>query len=165
MASDFHDMASKARAAHEHVTAEAEKGRRDRQHADDEFLEAAIAALKRDVVPLLTEAMAAFADDGIKARICEHFDVHNRAARGMPRVSFRCLGPKRATDGYQFEAAAVFFASDGNTIFAGAAESSIDRDAKRSLGLAPVGTCEGLVTKAVETAIAAYFNERDRWIR
>jgi hypothetical protein len=156
-------MASKARAAHEHVTAEAEKGRRDRQHADDEFLEAAVVALKRDVVPLLTEAMRAFAEDGIKAGISEDFDVRNRGARAMPRVSFRCLGHKRATDGYQFEAAAVFFASDGNTVFAGAAESSIDRDAKRSLGLAPIRACEGLVTKAVETALTAYFNERDRW--
>jgi hypothetical protein len=126
-------------------------------------VEAAIAALKRDVVPLLTQAMTAFAEDGIKAGISEHFDVQNRAARVMPRVSFRCLGPKRVADGYQFEAAAVFFASDGNTIFAGAGESSIDREAKHPIGLAPVGTCESLVTKAIEIALNAYFNERDRW--
>jgi hypothetical protein len=126
-------------------------------------VEAAIAALRRDVAPLLTEAMAAFADDGIKASISEHFDVHERAARVMPRLSFRCLGPKRATDGYQFESTAVFFASDGKTIFAGAGGNSIDRETKHPIGLAPVGACESLVTKAIETALNAYYSERDHW--
>ena len=61
---------------------------------------------------MLRQAVTAFAEDGITAAISEHFDVHNRAARVMPGVSFRCLGPKRTSDGYQFEATAVFFASD-----------------------------------------------------
>jgi len=163
MAPDFRDMASKTKAAHEHLKDAVEKGRRDHQNAEDEFVAAAIAALKRDVVPLLTDAKIAFAEDGIKATISEYFDVLHRAARVMPRVSFRCQGPKRAADGYQFEATAVFFASDGNTIFVGTGTSSIDREAKHPIGHARVGTSEALVTKAIETALNAYYNERDRW--
>ena len=65
--------------------------------------------------------------------------------------------------GYQYEAAAVFFSSDGNSVFAGSGTSSIDREAKHPIGQAPVGGCETLITKAIETALNAYFNERERW--
>jgi hypothetical protein len=156
-------MVSKAKAAHEHLRNAAEQGRRDRLHAEKEFVAVAIAALAKDVVPLLIDAKTAFAEDGIQAAISEHFDVVNRGPRVMPRVSFRCQGPKRAADGYQFESTAVFFASDGNTIFVGTGTSSIDREVKHPIGLAPVGKCEDLVTKAIETALTAYYAERDRW--
>lgn len=163
MAPDFRDMASKTKAAHEQLKAEADERRKDRESADAGFVQAAIAALNRDVVPLLTQAKEAFEEDGIRATISEHFDVHNRPTRVLPCVSFRCQGPKRASDGYQYEAAAVFFSSDGNSVFAGSGTSSIDREAKHPIGQAPVGGCETLITKAIETALNAYFNERERW--
>ena len=150
MALDFRDMASKTKAAHEQLKAEADERRKDRESANAGFVQAAVAALNRVVVPLLTQAKEAFEEDGIRARISEHFDVHNRPTRVLPCVSFRCQGPKRASDGYQYEAAAVFFC------FAASGTSSIDREAKHPIGQAPVGGCETLITKAIETALNAY---------
>ena len=73
MSADFDDMASKAKAAHEARIAQ--QDRQDAAQRDDKerIVEAAIAALSADVLPLLEKAAAAFRQNGIETKITKDF--------------------------------------------------------------------------------------------
>ena len=69
MSADFDDMASKAKAAHE--ARMAQQDRQDTAQRDDRgrIVDAAVAALTAEVLPLLEKAVAAFRQNGIETKI------------------------------------------------------------------------------------------------
>jgi hypothetical protein len=159
MSADFDDMASKAKAAHE-----ARIARRDRQDAaqrDDKarIVEAAIAALTADVLPLLERAAAAFRQNGIETKITKDFEVKGIVSKN-PTMTFRCIGPMRA-EGWQFEGPAAFFTSNGSVI--GVAKETYDREPTEQLGSGSPGRSEALITQAVQKTLDAYFVQLDKY--
>jgi NCAIR mutase (PurE)-related protein len=90
MSVNFDDMASKAKAAHEARIAE--QDRQDAAQRDDKgrTVEAAIAALTADVLPLLEKAAAAFRQNGIETKITKDFEVKGIVSKN-PTMTFRCI--------------------------------------------------------------------------
>jgi hypothetical protein len=153
---DFRDMTSKAKAAYETRTAVQKNKDAQERAARTEIGNAAVTILKTHVLPVLERARAEFAEGHIEATIATDFDVHSYIGK-KPSVSFRCLGPKRRSDGWQFQAPAVFFTSDGNTIDVGAAKDELDRDAKEQIGKARPEEIEHVLAKAIQKALDAYY--------
>ena len=161
MSVDFDDMASKAKAAHEARIAE--QDRQDAAQRDDKgrIVEAAIAALTADVLPLLEKAAAAFRQNGIETKITKDFEVKGIVSKN-PTMTFRCIGPMRA-DGWQFEGPAAFFTSNGSVITVGVAKETYDREPTEQLGSGSPGRSEALITQAVQKALDAYFVQLDKY--
>jgi hypothetical protein len=161
MSADFDDMASKARAAHE--ARMAQQTRQDTAQRDDRgrIVDAAIAALTEEVLPLLEKAVAAFRQNGIEAKITSDFKDKGTLSKN-PTMTFRCIGPKRK-DGWQFEGPAAFFTSDGSMIAVGVATEIYDREPMQQLGSGPPGQNEALITQAVQKSLDAYFVQLDKY--
>src|SRR5271157_2760702 len=161
MSADFDHMASKAKAAHE--ARMAQYNRQDTAQRDDRvrIVDAAIAALTAEVLPLLEKAVAAFRQNGIETKITNDFEVKGIVSKN-PTMTFRCIGPKR-TDGWQFEGPAAFFTSDGSMITVGVAKEIYDREPAEQLGSGSPGQSEALITRAVQTALDAYFVQLDKY--
>jgi hypothetical protein len=150
---NFREMAQKAKAAHEARRAEAGKQSAAKQAARSNVVDQAIRQLEGQVLPLLGAAKAEFAEQDIDSEITKDFGVKNFPNQN-PRVVFRCLGPRR-----QFKARSAWFESNGQTIFIGV---TADQDQARPSNwteASPGGDCAGLVTQAVEQALASYFVE------
>lgn len=161
---DFKDIVAKGRTAHEQRIAGEEARRAAERDARSMAVDAAVAALEEDVLPLLERARADFAEEGIETKIEREFDVKRRAASVNPCVSFRCLGPRRASDGYQPSAPAIFLSSDGKVIYASAENVAFDNRPHEELGTARRGESAALVARAVERAVDVYFKEMDQWL-
>jgi hypothetical protein len=161
MSADFDDMASKAKAAHEARTAQ--ENRQDAAQRDEKgrIVDAAIAVLTADVLPLLEKAAAAFRQNGIETKITKDFEVKGIVGKN-PSMTFRCIGPMRA-DGWQFEGPAAFFTSNGSVITVGVAKETYDREPTEQLGSRLPGQSEALITQAVKRALDAYFVQLDKY--
>ena len=162
MSADFDDMASKAKAAHEARIAK--QDRQDAAQRDDKgrIVEAAIAALTADVLPLLEKAAAAFRQNGIETKITKDFEVKGIVSKKNATMIFRCIGPMRA-DGWQFEGPAAFFTSNGSVITVGVAKETYDREPTEQLGSGSPGRSEALITQAVQKILDAYFVQLDKY--
>jgi len=161
MSVDFDDMASKAKAAHEAQIAQ--QDRQDTAQRDEKgrIVNAAIAVLAADVLPLLEKAAAAFRQNGIETKITKDFEVKGIAGKA-PSMTFRCIGPLRA-DGWQFEGPAAFFTSNGSVITVGVAKETYDREPREQLGSGSPGQSEALITQAVRSALDAYFVQLNKY--
>ena len=152
---DFRKMAADAKSAEEaRVAALREASDQAKKIADDK-VDLAIQALNDEVRPILNDAVAAFASEGIDARVVEMFDVRNRMVWVAPSLKFSCFSRKRGSDNYQSESAPVFFASDGQSLSVGLGENGFDKEPKKSLGVVQHGNAAETVARAIKEALDA----------
>jgi hypothetical protein len=167
MSADFERMASEAKAAHEARVARRVEQDQDRRQKDQDrrqkrsrSVHDAVAALTTHVLPILEQAAVEFHKQSIETKVTRNFDVENSIGR-HPSVTFRCLGPRRS-DGWQLEAPAAFFSSDGAIIWVGVANETYDRKPTEELGVAVPSDSGALVAQAVQRALNAYFAEIEK---
>lgn len=133
-----------------------------------DMVDAGIAMLNADVRPLLEEATADLLMTGIELQISEKFDVYNYASdEVLPTLNARCLGPKRQSDGYQFKAEMVFFASNGKTIKVSRASNEYSDTPKVELGAALSEQIGPLAEQAISIAVESYYatlKEHPGWV-
>lgn len=162
MAGDFEKMAAQARAAHAaRVAAQDAKSSAERE-AKSKWVDAASAFLDSLVLPTLERAKTELNKSGISSQIEKQYDVKMYTAPIKPKLVFKCLGPPRTSDGWRFVVPPIFFSSDGETIEAGIAENSLDREPKKSIGKAHATDIEALISRAVEKEIEAYYVELEK---
>jgi len=149
MATDFRDMAARAKEAFE---------AREAKRSMDFDLGAK--ALRSYVLPVLNRAKAEFAEAGIQSSVVEeNFDAKDDAD---PFVSFSCWfmweddecgGQWMVTRGET-----VCFSSGGGSIRAYVASRESKWHPGETLGTANAQVCEPLISAAIERALANYFD-------
>jgi hypothetical protein len=119
----------------------------------------AIAALETHVVPALEEARLAFAELGIEVKITKIFDVAGYLCKD-PSIEWRCFGPKRNSDGWQFEGVPVFCSSaDGMAVKVGMGAYGFDTWPKLNLGVVAPEDCKAVLANAIQKARDRYLIE------
>ncbi len=156
MTADFKDMAAKAKAAHE--TRMAEKAQKDRAENEERsrVVDAAVADLTTNVIPIFERAAAIFREHQIETDIAKDFDVKGFVSK-KPSVSFMCFGPKRTTDGYQFKTRAAIVESDSAKIIVTVTRDVVHNAVEEKLGSSISAEGESLVTQAVNKVLEAYY--------
>jgi hypothetical protein len=154
---DYQKLAAEAKAAHVKRQAEETAKREESRRARAAYVDRAASVLETSVLPKLKEAVAAFEREGIDSRITTLFDVKDYTDRN-PSVKFQCLGPKRASDGWQFESPPIFFSSNGKSVMVGISKHNFSRDADEWTGTAPAENCGDLIDEGIKKAIAEYYS-------
>jgi len=157
---DFRDMASKAKANHKARMKEYEDAANADKQSRDRAAAAAIAVLKREVMPLLERAKAAFRESGVDSKIDTEFDL-TRSANPAPCIGFACIGPQRA-DGYRFQAPASLFWCEGDLIKVGVARETYEKPRERPIGESRAGKSQNLITKAIAQVLEGYYQELEK---
>jgi hypothetical protein len=118
--------------------------------------------LKRTVAPLLEQALTAFREQGVEARIQYDFEMHGNPHR-KPAITFSCFGPKRRSDGYQFESPGVRFTTDLQTVSSGQAENTHPQ--VDFTGRSPIAQSDSLITRCARKVLEQYYIALDEWHR
>lgn len=155
---DFRDMASKARAAHEKLVDEKQQKSEAERKQRSDFVETAIERLESHVMPLLKKAESDFKLEDIDTRISQEYDVKSRAAVVFPSIKFQCLSPKRKSDGFQTASPGVVFISDGKKLTVHGEKGDYGTT-KTDLGTAPIEESNEVVRKALDHALSAHFQQ------
>jgi hypothetical protein len=101
MATDFRDLAAKAKADHD-ARVKAEQARdAEARDAYNRTSAKAVSLLEEQILPLLAQAKADLAATSVQSEIDKDFDLAGFVSK-KPTISFWCKGPRR-DDGYQFK--------------------------------------------------------------
>lgn len=153
----FSNIAADAKADYDKQLANAADESRRAEAARKVVVEGGKHLLSTHIMPLLDEARADLNAEGIEFSIAAEFEVHNRHDSVLPTVSAHCLGPKRASDGYQWGASKVFFSSNGKTISVGHAKNELGNHAEVNIGSVAPEQVGQLVEMAVRVAVDDYY--------
>lgn len=154
---DFGKLAADAKAAHDAKAADEARARDARSLARKRIVDAGIAVLEGVVTPILDRAASEFRQQRIEAVIERDYDVLNFMAEVPPTISFRLLGPKRPSDGYQYKTLLVAFGSLGAKIDIFATQDSTSRRPSRPHQIVDIAEAEDAIGKAVELTLVDYF--------
>lgn len=153
----FGDIARQKREEFEDQQRQAAKKSADDQAAKEATVNARIQVLESEVRPIIESARSQLANEGIEVTSIDQFDVLGYSVPRRPSIKLIALTPPRKSDGYQAESAPVFIEADEVAIFVGYAERSYDKVPKGSLGSAPIGSHQELLTRAVTKLLDNYF--------
>lgn len=158
---DFRKMAADAKAAMEERKGELEPVPKKAQAEREHYASLAAKPLLDGILPLLEKASKDFSDEGIISTITTDFEADRNADRD-PQIKFQCKGPRRESDGWQFEARAVFFTSNGSRVRLGVGDHGFSRKPDRIIAEDKNGNVEGLVRIGLERAIEFYMEEYEK---
>lgn len=158
---DFRKMAADAKAAMEGRKSETESAASKAKAEREIYISKAVKPLLEGVLPLLEKASKDFADEGILSAITTDFEPGDKSERD-PMVKFQCKGPKRESDGWQFEARAIFFTSNGTRMRLGVGDHRYSRNADRIIAEEHVDNFAALVRIGLERAIDFYMEEYEK---
>jgi hypothetical protein len=157
MADDLRKLAADAKAAHEKKQQDQRKEAQDRQAARDKAVAGGIKLLDSEVHPVLIEAVDAFSETGVVAKIEKLYDVASSYVE--PSIKFWCESRPRRDDGYRYQSLPLFVSSDGAEIKVGLGSFHSDRFPKDSLGTVKPGLARDLIVSGTKRVIEAYYRE------
>lgn len=158
---DFRKMAADAKAAMAERDTETKSAAVKAKASREQYANIAVRPLREGVLPLLEKASKDFAEEGILSVIATEFDSARNSERD-PYVKFQCKGPKRARDGWQFDARAIFFLSNGSRIRLGVADHPFSKKVDRIIAEDKTDNFAALVRIGLERAIEFYMEEYEK---
>ena len=155
MSDDYRKMAADAKAALKEREVQLKSETQIARDKRKEYVEKAASPLRDGVLPALQKAVEGFKAEGIDAKIESELDVTSYASRD-PVVKFQCLGPRRVSDGWQFEARPIFFSSDGDRMKLGVGNYGFSRDSDNTIAEENVNNYNELVRIGLGKALEFY---------
>lgn len=156
---DFRKMAEDARLAKE----AAQQSESDKYNAEKASVASqrhrAEDALNVHVRPLLEQAAAGYAADGVHVTIEEAGQMHNPTYFVRPALKFSCWSKLRASDNYRMETASAFFATDGEGLWVGATDNGYEKEASKPVGNGPVEAGEVIILMGLQQVIEKHYEK------